>query len=49
MESGTVLKAGPVEELLSSDQQPQSSSVAEPNKALPTSLVVTVPDGRRDK
>ena len=49
MESGTVLKAGPVEELLRSGQQPQSSSVAEPNKELPTSLVVTVPGGRRDK
>ena len=49
MESGTVRKAGPVEELLMPDQQPQSGGMAKPNKALPTNLVVPVPGGHRDK
>jgi ATP-binding cassette subfamily C protein EexD len=49
MDSGMVLKAGPVEAILGPDNQPQSSGVVKPNKALPNSLVVPVPGGYRDK
>ena len=48
MESGAVLKAGTVDEILAPRQQLQSSGVVKSKDERPSSLVVPIPSGHRD-
>ena len=49
MESGTVLKAGPVDVILGQHRELQSSGMAKPKIEQSTGLVVPIPSGDRDR